>query len=109
MLQTPPVQPAVPFAMKHSLPQPPQCLTSPAVFTSQPFAALVSQSASGGLQALMPHLPSVQFGGPQVAEQTLPQAPQLSVLVLVLISQPLATLPSQFWKPGLQAMVQAPR
>ncbi len=39
---------------------------------------------------------------------TLPQPPQLFRSVLVLISQPLAALPSQLAKPAEQAMLQAP-
>ena len=85
----------MPFATKHALPQPPQLLTSSAVLASQPLAALPSQSASGLEQAEMPHTPFTQFGVPPAAEHTLPQPPQLSTLLVVSISQPLAALSSQ--------------
>ena len=43
------------------------------------------------------------------AAQARPQTPQLALLVLRLVSQPLAALPSQLPKPGLQlATVHAP-
>ena len=44
----------------------------------------------------------------QEVVHTLPQPPQLFRSVLVLISHPLAALPSQLAKPALQAMLHAP-
>ena len=44
MVQTPALQPAVAWARLHTLPHRPQLLGSPAVLTSQPFAARRSQS-----------------------------------------------------------------
>jgi len=37
--------------------------------------------------------------------QTVPQAPQLAVVVCVLVSQPLPALPSQLPKPALQVLM----
>lgn len=44
-LQAPATQLGVPFGHEQTVPQPPQLLTSVWVLTSQPFAALLSQSA----------------------------------------------------------------
>jgi len=64
-------------------------------FTSQPFDwALPSQLAYPAVQ-LMPHAPSAQLGVPLLPEHTVPQVPQLLMLVWVFASQPLFGLPSQ--------------
>ena len=50
----------------------------------------------------MPHAPDAQDDVPFVELQTLLQLPQLLTFVLRLISQPLESVLSQFWKPALQ-------
>lgn len=65
-----------------------------------------SQFAKPALQ-LMPQLPLEHVAVPFVELHTLPQEPQLPVLVWVFTSQPFATLPSQFAKPALQVMPHA--
>jgi hypothetical protein len=47
------------------------------------------------LQLATAQLPPWQLGVPLATEQTLPHPPQFVALLLVLTSQPLATLPSQ--------------
>lgn len=107
--QLPELQLALPFATKHALPQAPQWLVLLLVFTSQPLPALPSQSAVGGTQELMPQTPFTQLGvAPPGLGQTLPHAPQWLTFVLVLTSQPFATLLSQLAKLPVQLMVQLP-
>src|SRR5581483_4391528 len=69
------------------------------LFTSQPLAALWSQSRKPALQVPIPHVLLVQtavaLGGAQVA----PHAPQLATLVVVLVSQPSEATPLQSPKP----------
>lgn len=103
------VQVAVPLAAKHTVPQVPQLPRSFEVFTSQPSPGLPLQSARGGVHELMPHTLFTQFAwAPPGVGQTLPQALQLLTLLVVLTSQPLATLPSQLAKPALQLSTQVP-
>jgi hypothetical protein len=91
------VQPAVPLAAKQALPQVPQFDELLLVLTSQPSLERPLQSASGAVHELMPQAPFTQLGvEPVGAVHTLPHTPQLFTLVLVLTSQPLAPLPSQF-------------
>jgi hypothetical protein len=49
-------------------------------------------------------LPDAQDSEALARSQTVPHAPQF-VSVVVLVSQPLAALPSQFAKPGVQAPI----
>jgi hypothetical protein len=56
----------------------------------------------------MLHTPLLQDGDPLAEEQIWPQAPQLLVLVWMLVSQPLARFPSQLPHPELQLMPHAP-
>src|SRR5688572_12984463 len=107
-LQLPIVQPGVPLATKQSAPHPPQWLTSPAVFVSQPLIRLPSQLSSGAVHIEMPQTPLLQAGVPPEVEHSLLQAPQWSTCSCVLTSQPLPTSPSQFSKPWLQLIEQAP-
>jgi len=90
-------------------PQPPQFDGSVLVFTSQPLAGFLSQSAKPGLQVATVHKPLAQPAVPLAMEQTCPQLPQFFGSEATLISQPLLTSPSQFAKPGLhEAIVQVP-
>jgi hypothetical protein len=52
--------------------------------------------------------PLLHIAGPLALLHTLPQPPQLFTSLFRLISQPLPALPSQFPKPELQLMLQAP-
>ena len=92
----PELQAAVPLAPpEHTCPQEPQLPTSEVLSTSQPSAVLLLQSKNPVLQA-MPHAPEVQAAAAFVRlGQTFPQAPQLLVLVFLLISQPVDALLSQ--------------
>jgi hypothetical protein len=56
----------------------------------------------------MLQLPLEQAGAPFTVLQAAPQPPQLVVSVLLLISQPLAWLPSQLRKPAVQVYWQLP-
>ena len=84
-------------------PQAPQ-LPSTLRVTSQPSALDPLQLPKPGWQ-VMPQPPPTQtateFCG---VTQTLPQVPQWVAVVLVLVSQPLAAIPSQLPKPMLQAV-----
>ena len=76
-------------------PQLPQLFGSSVRLTSQPLAALRSQSPKPALQVKLqvpPEQVAVALAG---AEQTLPQLPQLETVVLVFTSQPLAAFMSQ--------------
>src|SRR5204862_421374 len=103
----PPVQAAVALARLQALPQVPQLASVVLRLVSQPLPTLPSQLPKPAVQAIW-QAPPTQLAAPFVVEQALPQAPQCEVLVLSVVSQPLATLPSQLPKPALQAMPQAP-
>jgi hypothetical protein len=106
-VQVPVVHDALALARLHVTPQAPQ-FESVWMLVSQPLAALLSQLPKPALQ-----VPSWQAPPKHAAEafeklHALPHVPQCETLVLVLVSQPLATLLSQLPKPELHAMVQAP-
>jgi hypothetical protein len=103
-----PAQPAAPFATKQARPQPPQCWVLLVVLVSQPFTTLPSQSPKPATQLETVHWLFEHAGVPPCGGHMLPHMPQLLTLVAVLISQPLATAMSQFWKPALQAMEHWP-
>src|SRR5207244_3068532 len=73
---------------------------------SQPSAGLPLQSANPALQAPIMHTPAEQADEAVLARllQLCPQAPQFAVLVR-LVSQPSAAIPSQSPKPALQAAI----
>ena len=102
MPHVPAVQLAVPFGAAHTAPQAPQWPVFDRVSTSQPFAALPSQSAKPALQ-VNPHAdePHVVVALAR-AGHTTPQPPQCAMLVVVLVSQPFEALLSQLPKPALQ-------
>ena len=67
------------------------------VLVSQPFDSFMSQLPNPALQ-VKPQLPNVQVRVALVrAGHTVPQPPQLSRCVFVLISQPSAPLELQSW------------
>ena len=103
----PPVQLAVPLLVLHAAEQAPQFVALVLVFVSQPFATLLSQFPYPALHAI-PHCPPLQLAVPFVPLQAVLQAPQFVALVLVLISQPLAALLSQFSNPTLHAIPHCP-
>jgi hypothetical protein len=80
--------------VEQAVPQAPQLLGSVSRLASQPFAAVVSQSAYDPVQLPIAQLPVLQspvaLGGAQAA----PQAPQ-SVADVREASQPVASTPSQ--------------
>jgi hypothetical protein len=84
-----------------ALPHVPQCSALVLVLVSQPLPTLPSQLPEPALQ-LMVQAPPPQLGVPFTEEHGEPQAPQWAVLMLVLVSQPLALLPSQLPKPVAQ-------
>jgi hypothetical protein len=87
----------------HAPPQRPQLAPSVRRSTSQPLAALRSQSPKPALQ-VYPHAPAAHVAVALArVGHTLPQVPQFVGLVAVAASQPLAALRSQSVKPGLQA------
>jgi hypothetical protein len=108
MPQAPDAQVAVPFALLHARPQAPQLVGATRRSTSQPLAGLPSQSPKPTLQAATVHRPEPQAATALGRLHAPPQRPQCAVAVLVLVSQPLATLPSQSPKPAAQVMAQAP-
>jgi hypothetical protein len=96
IVQLPAEQPAVPFAMKHARPQPPQLFGSEVVVVSQPLLELPSQSPLPGAQDDTVQVLLTQAGVPPWGGQTLLHEPQLLTFVLVWTSQPFDTSRSQF-------------
>jgi hypothetical protein len=89
-------------ALAHARPHAPQFATSVFVATSQPFAALASQSAWPAVHT-SPHAPAAHVGIELVPlGHAWPHAPQLPVSIAVATSQPLVAAPSQSAKPGSQ-------
>ena len=107
MAQLPALHDGVPFEPLHTLPHAPQFDALVLVFTSQPLAALMSQSPKPALHA-MAQLPALHDGVPFEPLHTLPQAPQFDALVFVFVSQPVTALMSQSPKPALHAMAHDP-
>lgn len=105
--QIPRAHEGVPFVELHALPQTPQWLVLLSVDVSQPFLTSPSQLPKPASQ-VMPQLPEEHVAVPLVESHTLPQMPQLPVLVLMLVSQPFVTSPSQSSQPGSHSMVQVP-
>lgn len=69
---------------------------------SQPFVSRPSQSPNPALHAATSHVPTLHAGTPAGVVQTLPHMPQLLRSVLMLISHPVASLPSQSAHPTAQ-------
>jgi hypothetical protein len=87
-----------------AVPQPPQFRRLPAtMLVSQPSSGLLLQSRNPVAQVPITHRPFAQVAPAFANWQMLPQAPQLVAVVAVLVSQPLASVPSQLAKPVLQA------
>jgi hypothetical protein len=80
----------VAFAGAQPIPQPPQWARLVAVSTSQPFAALVSQSRNDPAQLATPHAPAAHDPVALAGAQAIPQPPQWARVALVSTSQPSA-------------------
>ena len=104
-LQTPPPHCAATLLLEQVAPQPPQLFASPFTLTSQPSTCLLPlQSAKPAVHAPL-QTPAVHCCATLLPEQTVPQPPQLFAELVVLTSQPLAGLPSQFAKFAVQVQV----
>jgi hypothetical protein len=107
--QNPPPHVAVPPVLEHARPHAPQCATLTLVLVSHPLPLFMSQFAKPALQPPIAHAPPLHDALALAKEHAMPQRPQFVALVRVLVSQPLAVIPSQFSKPALQlAMRQVP-
>jgi hypothetical protein len=106
--QLPMAQDEVAFARAQTRPHAPQLDGVIARLVSQPLAALPSQSPKPGLHRATAQVPTLQLAVALAREHARPQAPQLVTLVSVLVSQPLAALPSQSPKPRPQVISQRP-
>jgi hypothetical protein len=104
---TPLAQPGVPLALEHTVAQLLQCVGSLSRFTSQPFAPLPSQLPQPALQAML-QTPAAQLAVPWLVLHAVVHAPQCVGSVFRFVSQPFATLPSQFEYPALHVMVHVP-
>ena len=93
--------------LRQTLRQVPQFVLLVRRSTSQPLAATPSQFAKLLLHVAMAQALLAHDAVALAREQTVPQAPQFVALLTVLVSQPLAALPSQFAKPVLHVDVQA--
>ncbi len=80
------------------------------VFTSQPLAGFMSQSAKPVAQAPIAQTPDPQVAPALAKRHTTPQPPQLfTSAARTAVSQPLAAMPSQSEKPAAQPpMTHAP-
>jgi len=77
-----------------------------ATLVSQPFAVFPSQFAKPGLQLTIVQLPLTHAVVALGTVHTLPQVPQLFILVLISISQPFEVIKSQFLKFVLQLTIE---
>jgi hypothetical protein len=105
--QTPAVHAVEPCAFEQAMPQPPQLLIFDAKTASQPLTALPSQLPVPALQVGL-HAPAEHVVEPFGFTHCVVHAPQLLTFVLVLVSHPFATLPSQLPKPALHAIEHDP-
>lgn len=91
------------------MPHPPQFALSVVVFTSHPSDALWSQSAKPVRHDATAQAPLVHVVTALASTHASPQAPQLVALVWVLVSHPLAAIPSQSpWPDAQRTTVHAP-
>lgn len=93
----------------HTVPQAPQLRRSVCVFTQRPGDIAVAPQTTEPAAHVPPQTPAAQVAVPPLgAAHARPHAPQLLTVVLVLVSQPLATIASQSPKPALQVSRHAP-
>jgi hypothetical protein len=97
--QEPSAQPAVPFVLLHTVPQPPQFVVLVCVFVSQPLVRLPSQFPKFVLQEEIAHALETHAGVALAKLHTFPHVPQLFTLFVRFVSQPFAPLPSQLPRP----------
>ncbi len=71
-----------------AMPHPPQWARLVSVEVSQPFEAVMSQSAKPALQLATAHVEATHWGVALVSAQALPQAPQLATSDVMLVSHP---------------------
>lgn len=93
--------------MLHTFPQLAQFCSVPSC-VSQPFAALLSQSAKPELHPMPLQTPATHCGVPPVLLQTFVHDPQWAGSATVLVSQPLPRFASQLPNPALHVMAQLP-
>jgi hypothetical protein len=93
--QLPAAQVEAALAAAQAPPQRPQWAALVRVSTSQPLVGTPSQSAKPALQAPTRQAPAAQAAVALGSAQVRPHAPQLATVVARLVSQPLATAPSQ--------------
>ena len=86
----------VPLEYVHALLHMPQFKLDVLVFVSQPLLGLPSQLAKP-IAHVGVHVPFVHDVVPLPFVHVTPHMPQFDVLLPVLISQPFAYMPSQFW------------
>ena len=87
----------------------PQLALSVRVLTSQPSDGLALQSAKPAAHVTRVQTPALQAEVALGSAQVRPHAPQLAIVVWVLVSQPLAAVPSQSPKPAAHpTTVQTP-
>jgi hypothetical protein len=106
-VQEPEAHDSVAFAKSQIAPQDPQ-FDSVVRFVSQPLEALPSQLPNPELQVPSWHAPPKQVEPAFVKLHAVAQLPQWVGLFVVLVSQPLATLPSQLPKPDEHVIEQVP-
>lgn len=97
---------AAALGREHAAPHAPQCASVFVVLVSQPLTALPSQLPKPMLHAPSVQLPVVHDAAALGREHTIPHAPQWLVLLLVLVSQPLLSVPSQSPKPALHVPIE---
>jgi len=106
-VQAPALQEVVPCSLLHAVPQAPQLSSEVCVLVSQPLRGLPSQSAQPGSH-WGTQVPPIQVLLPLLLTQVTPQAPQLEVLICVLVSQPSLGFPLQSRNPELHVGLHAP-
>jgi len=107
MPHTPVVQLGVPLLFEHAVVQLLQCPGSFSRLTSQPLVASLSQLPQLAAHEML-HTPAAQLAVPCDVLQAVEQVPQWTGSVPRSVSQPFATLPSQFANPALQVIVHVP-
>ena len=99
----PDAQDSLAFGRSQVTPQAPQ-LVRLVSGVSQPLASTPSQLENPALQLVVVHVPDVQVAAPLARLHGVPQDPQ-SLRVVMGVSQPLASMPSQLENPGLQLRI----
>ncbi len=102
MAHVPVAQVSLAFAREQTVPHDPQ-LVREVSDASQPFASVASQFPYVGLQAEIAHEPVEHVAEAFARAQLVMHAPQCASVVSAC-SQPVAVLPSQSPKPGLQVV-----